>query len=110
MANRHVTEQQRVLADLARQDDHAQAETSLLVSPGSTAGPWTVKIESHVACNVYRVKAVVIGSAGLIPVEVGQEVEAVNMAESFTSDGVLAAGTYVVIFRVGDKNVFFAQP
>jgi len=110
MANRHVTEKQRVLADLAKQDDRTLAEISLLVSPGSTAGPWTVKIESHIAYNVYSVKAVVIGSTGLTPVEVGQEVEAVNMAEPFTSDGVLTAGTYVVMFHVGDKNVFFVQP
>ncbi len=51
---------------------------------------------------------VVIGEAGSLPVEIGQEVKAVNLAESFLQQGQLAVGTYVVMFRVADKNIFYA--
>lgn len=110
MADRHVTDQQHVLADLARQSGHVRKEASILVSPGSLAGAWAVKIKSHVTDNVYNVRAVTIGQAGCIPVEVGQEIESFNLAESFVDEGALASGTYAVMFRVGDKNVFYATP
>ncbi len=110
MTDRYVTEQQRVLADLARQGSQDKPESSLLVSPGSIPGAWIVKVKSHVTDNVYSVRAVIIGSPGTVPVEIGQEVQAVNLAESFVNDGTLEAGTYVVMFRVGDKHVFSAQP
>jgi hypothetical protein len=34
--------------------------------------------------------------------------QAVNLAEPFLDEGTLSAGTYAIMSRVGDKNVFYA--
>jgi len=83
-------------------------EISVVTSPGARAAGWAVKVKSNSSYNVYNVRAVVIGDAGSVPVEIGTQTQAVNLAESFTQQGQLAAGTFVAMFRVGDKNVFYA--
>ena len=83
-------------------------EVSVVTSPGARAAGWAVKIKSLSSYNVYNVRAVVIGDAGTLPVEIGAQMQAVNLAESFLQDGQLAAGTCVVMLRVGEKNVFYA--
>jgi hypothetical protein len=40
-------------------------------------------------------------------VEIGGQMQAVNLAESFLETGQLLAGTFVVMSRVGGKNVFY---
>ena len=47
-----------------------------------------------------------IGDAGSLPIEIGGEMEAVNLAESFMDEGQLAVGTYAIMFKAGEKNVF----
>ena len=110
MENRHTTDQQQVLADLARAGSEAKRETSTVVSPGARIPARVVVIKSHVAYNIYTVRAVVIGSPGELPLEIGEQMEAVNLAESFLSEGTLASGTYALTTRVGEKNVFYAAP
>ncbi|RKY24111.1 MAG: hypothetical protein DRP62_04490 [Planctomycetota bacterium] len=83
---------------------------STVASPGARAAAWTVKIKSHSSYNVYNVRTVEIGEPGSLPVEIGTQTKAVNLAESFLQQGQLAAGTYTVMFRVADKNVFYAEP
>ena len=83
-------------------------EVSVVTSPGARAAGWAVKVKSLFSYNVYNVRVVVIGDAGTLPVEIGAQTEAVNLAESFLQDGQLSAGTYAVMFRVGEKNVFYA--
>jgi hypothetical protein len=56
------------------------------------------------------VVTVVINDAGSEPTEIGQQTQAVNLAESFTQTGTLPAGTYAVMTRVGNKNVFCVKP
>ncbi len=85
-------------------------ETSVVTSPGARAAAWAVKVKSHVSYNFYNVCAVVICEPGSLPVEMGQQMQAVNLAESFLEQGTLPAGTYAVMSRVGDKNVFYAKP
>jgi hypothetical protein len=85
-------------------------EVSVVTSPGARAAAWAVKVKSNSSYNVYNVVAVVIGDAGTTPAEIGGQMRAVNLAESFTEQGTLPAGTYAVMFRVGDKNVFYAPP
>jgi hypothetical protein len=85
-------------------------EVSVVTSPGARAAAWAVKVKSNSSYNVYNVVAVVIGDAGTVPSEIGNQMQAVNLAESFLSQGTLPAGTYAVMFRVGDKNVFYASP
>jgi len=85
-------------------------EVSVVTSPGARAAAWAVKIKNLFAYNVYNVCAVEIGQPGSLPVEIGQQMQAVNLAESFLDQGTLSAGTYAVMSRVGDKNVFYAKP
>jgi len=85
-------------------------EVSVVTSPGARAAAWAVKVKSHSSYNVYNVIVVVIGSPGSLPVEIGKQTHAVNLAESFHNQGTLAEGTYAVMSRVGDKNVFYAKP
>ena len=99
---------QQVLQRLARQGSESARETSVVTSPGARAAVWAVKIKSHSSYNVYNVRAVEIGDPGSLPVEIGQEMQAVNLAESFLEQGTLPAGTYVVMSRVGQQNVFYA--
>jgi hypothetical protein len=99
---------QQVLQRLARQGSESARETSVVTSPGARAAAWAVKIKSHSSYNVYNVRAVEIGDPGSLPVEIGQEMQAVNLAESFLEQGTLPAGTYVVMSRVGQQNVFYA--
>jgi len=110
MNQRHVTDQGQLLADLARAGAENGQEASVVVSPGAGATAWAVKVKSHVAYNVYRVQGVTIGAAGSAPAEMGEEMEATNLAESFLSQGSLAPGTYALMCRVGEKNVFYAVP
>jgi hypothetical protein len=110
MTDTHVTDQQRLLADMAREGAANRQETSLLVSSGDRTTAWAVKIKSHVGYNVYKVGRVVLEDAGVSPTEFGEEVEATNLAESFLSQGMLSTGTYAVMCRVGEKNVFYAVP
>jgi len=85
-------------------------EISVVTSPGARADAWAIKVKSHSSYNVYNVIVVELGDAGSLPVEIGKQFQAVNLAESFHDPGTLAAGTYAVMARVGDKNVFYAKP
>jgi hypothetical protein len=106
----NITEGQQTLERLARQGSEQAQEVSVVTSPGARAAAWAVKVKSNSSYNVYNVVAVVIGAAGSIPVEIGGQMQAVNLAESFMQQGTLPAGTYTVMFRAGDKNVFYAKP
>ena len=91
-------------------DTGSLQEVSVVTSPGARAAAWAVKVKSLVSYNVYNVCAVQIGDAGSMPVEIGQQMQAVNLAESFSQQGTLPVDTYAVMARVGDKNVFYAKP
>jgi hypothetical protein len=105
-----MTDSQEVLQRLAREDLSARTETEVVTSPGARAAAWAIKVKSHVSYNVYKVRAVIIGDAGSYPVEIGQDCEAVNLAEPFLEQGTLPADTYAVMSRVGDKYVFYVKP
>jgi hypothetical protein len=106
----NITEGRQTLQRLARAGTEPAQEVSVVTSPGARAAAWSVKVKSLSSYNVYNVVAVVIGAAGSIPVEIGGQMQAVNLAESFIQQGTLAAGTYAVMCRAGDKNVFYARP
>ncbi len=108
MAN--STDGQQILGRLARAGSAGVREVSAVTSPGARAAAWAVKIKSHSSYNVYNVITVIIGAAGSVPAEIGQQTQAVNLGESFQAEGTLAAGTFAVMSRVGDKNVFYAVP
>lgn len=106
--DQNFTDSQQVLQRLARTGSEARQETSVVTSPGARAGAWAAKVKSNSSYNVYNVRAVEITEPGVPPDEMGQEVEAVNLAESFLQQGTLPAGTYVVMSRVGEKYIFYA--
>lgn len=101
---------QQVLERLSREGSPGIGEIAVVTSPGARTAAWAVKVKSNSSYNVYNVIAVIIKPPGLVPDEIGQQVQAVNLAESFTQQGTLSAGTYAVMSRVGDKNVFYAKP
>ena len=105
-----IGDSQQALERLAREGSQGMQEVSAVTSPGARAAAWAIKVKSHSSYNVYDVITVVIGDAGTTPLEIGQQTQAVNLAESFEAEGTLAAGTYAVMSRVGDKNVFYATP
>lgn len=100
----------QLLERLSRQDPQGTDEIAVVMSPGARTAAWAVKVKSNSSYNVYNVVAVVITDPGTDPSEMGQQFKAVNLVESFTQQGTLPAGTYAVMSRVGDKNVFYAEP
>ncbi len=106
----NILDGQQILDRLARKGSEQIQEVSVVTSPGARTAGWAVKVKSNSSYNFYNVIAVVIGDAGSIPVEIGQQTLAVNLAESFQQQGTLSAGTHAVMFRVGDKNVFYVKP
>ena len=97
----------QMLKRLSRQGSQRTQETSVVTSPGARTTAWAVKIKSLSSYNVYNVRAVEIGDPGSLPVEIGAQMQAVNLAESFTQTGTLSAGAYAVMSKVGEKNVFY---
>ena len=103
-------ESRQFLERLAREGSGGVGEVSAVTSPGARAAAWAIKVKSLSSYNVYNVIAVTIGAAGSVPLEIGQETEAVNLAEPFDASGTLSAGTFAVMSRVGEKYVFYAVP
>jgi hypothetical protein len=106
----NIVNRQQVLDRLCRTSSPGPGEIAVVTSPGARATVWAVKIKSNSSYNIYNVIAVVINDAGSVPTEIGQQTKAVNLAESFTQTGTLPAGTYAVMARVGNKNVFHVKP
>ena len=104
----NILESQQVLERLCRKGLEGTHEISVVTSPGARAAAWAVKVKSLSSYNVYNVRAVVISQAGSVPAEIGGQMQAVNLAESFVEEGQLAAGTYAIMFKVGEKYVFYA--
>jgi len=104
-----IMDGRQILDRLSREGPQGAGEITVVTSPGARAAAWAVKVKSLSSYNVYNVIAVVIHNVG-VPSEIGQQMQAVNLAESFTQQGTLPAGTYAVMTRVGDKNIFYAKP
>jgi hypothetical protein len=106
----NIIEGRQTLERLTRQGSEQAQEVSVVTSPGARVAAWAVKVKSNFSYNAYNVVTVVIGAAGSAPVEIGAQTQAVNLAESYLQQGTLTAGTLAVMFRVGDKNIFYAKP
>ena len=104
----NILDSQQVLKRLSRHGFERLHEVSVVASPGARAAAWAIKVESLSSYNVYNVSRIMIGDAGSLPVEIGVQTQAVNLAESFMQPGQLPAGTYAIMFRVGENNVFYA--
>jgi hypothetical protein len=106
----NIVDTQQLLERLARAGSQEIGEVSVVSSPGARVAAWAVKVKSLSSYNVYNVRAVEITDPGSLPVEIGGQMQAVNLAESFLGTGQLPAGTFAVMSRVGSKNVFYANP
>jgi len=94
-----------------RESNGIPDESALVTATGAAPAAWTVEVVGNVEKNLYTVRQVKILSVGVSPVTVsGSETQAFNLAESFLSAGQLAAGTYTVMWRVGDQNVICVEP
>jgi len=102
-----VTSLQEALERRSRKSPLDNQEKFLVASPGARTTAWAIKVVSNSSYNVYNVRTVVVGGPGTIPTEMGQQTQATNLAESFLGDGQLQSGTYALMCRVGDKNVFY---
>ena len=98
---------QEVLERLCREGSQETQEATVVTSPGARVSAWAVKVKSLSSYNVYNVRVVEIGEAGSVPIEVGGQMQAFNLAESFLQDGQLSSGTYAIMFKVGEKNAFY---
>ena len=105
----NVVDTQQLLEQLAKVGPQETSEVSVVTSPGARTAAWAVKVKSLLSYNVYNVRAVEIGDPGSLPVEIGGQMQAVNLAESFLETGQLPAGTYAVMSKVGGKNVFYVS-
>jgi len=104
----NILDSQQALERLARSDSQKASEISVVASPGEKTSAWAAKVKSLSSYNVYNVRVVAMGDPGSVPVEIGAQMKAVNLAESFLTSGILAADTYILMCKVGEKNVFYA--
>ncbi len=98
----------RELERLARKGSGQMQEVSVVSSPGTKSLAFAAKIKGLCSYNIYNISMVELNSPGSEPTEVGNQMQAVNLAELFTANGQLAAGTFVAVLRVGEKNIFYA--
>jgi len=108
MSDFDITDGRQEMERLIRQGTLQRGEVTVVTSPGARASAWAVRVKSLSSYNVYNVRAVVVCDTGTVPVEIGEQMQAVNLAESFLQDGQLSVGTYVPMFKVGEKYVFYA--
>ncbi len=99
---------QQVLQRLSQEIWQQNQEAYTVSSSSGENVIWVIKVISHYDYNVYNVIKVIVGVVGAGPTETGIQIKATNVAESFLQQGQLSSGTYAVMFRIGDKNIFYA--
>ena len=110
--NTNGIELQENLSRLSRADTRGLKDEGTLVTATGTQPPaWAIKIVSLDSYNLYNVRQVNIYLTGADPVEVtGSNTKAYNLSESFTETGTVPEGTFAVMWRVGNNNVFHITP
>ena len=102
---------QEELAKLKRRQKNSERpERAVVTATGTVPPAWAIKVLSLDGYNVYNIQLVEIVSPGVSPSPVTGSLKAYNLAESFTSNGSLSAGTYAVMWRVGKSYVFNVGP
>jgi hypothetical protein len=103
----YQSENQQLMERLLRRSDE-QTENAFVTSAGGKAVGFAAKVISRNSFNYYNVSSVELEGPGAIPMLMGEAVLAANLAESFTAQGNLPAGKYVIVFKIGDCNAFYA--
>lgn len=109
MIRDNMINKDQIIGRLLRNDAVAISEKTNVISPGGKANVRSVKIKSLVNNNVYNVIVVNMATTSSLPLEYGNEIEAVNLAEAFDQTGQLSAGTYAIMVQDGDTNVIYVQ-
>ena len=99
----------QVLQRFAREESAGQKEIYSVSSTGQNPEVWIGKIIGLDSYNLYNVERVVPIGVGIAPLGLVDNIQAINVAESFTQQGQLATGVYVLVFKISEKNVFYAQ-
>ncbi len=108
MADSLLQNEQQQLVERLLRSSEGLSESAFVTSAGGKTIGFVAKVISKYDYNHYNVKAVEVDIAGIDPMVVGNEVRAVNVAESFTSQGNLSAGSYIIMFKIGKWYVFYA--
>ena len=108
MADSFIQDQQQQFVQRLLRESPGLDESAFVSSAGGRTVGFVAKVISKYNYNHYNVMAVEVGMAGSMPMVVGNEVRAVNVAESFISQGNLPAGNYVIMFIIGDYYCFYA--
>lgn len=88
-------------------DQEQLQQSQIVVSPGATTQVFACKVKSLASHNVYNVKMVEIGDPGSMPVEIGSQMQAVDLSDHFLNPaGDVPIGSIVAVSRVGSKYVF----
>ena len=87
-----------------------KVEKAMVAATGAMPPAWTVKVVSLESYNLYNVQLVNISEPGMTPTPVTGGIMAYNIGESFTQAGTVPAGTYAVMWRAGNCNVFYIKP
>jgi hypothetical protein len=101
-------EQQQLINRLMRNSEGLN-ENAFVTTAGGKIGGFVAKVMSKHDYNHYIVRAVEINPCGFEPTVIGNEVIAVNVAEDFLEQGVIPAGTFVIMFKIGEYYCFYAK-
>jgi len=108
MADSFIQDEQQQFVQRLLRESGGLDESAFVSSAGGRATGFVAKVISKYNYNHYNVMAVQVGMAGSMPMVVSSQVRAVNVAESFISQGNLPAGKYVIMFKIGEYYVFYA--
>lgn len=106
MTDNFTQNQQQLIEQLSRSSGGVN-ESSFVTLTGGKATGFVARVISKYDRNHYYVRIVEVGILGSVPIAMGDEFIAVNVAESFTAQGNLPAGTYVIIFKIGNYYCFY---
>ena len=103
---------QEQLSRLGRLDGRAMKdELDLVTATGTMPPAWVIRVVSLDSYNYYNVQLVEITAPGNPPSSITDNIKAYNVAESFdTGSGSVSVGTYAVMWRAGNCNVFHVVP
>jgi hypothetical protein len=108
MTDNFAQNQQQQFVERLLRESPGLNESAFVSSTGGKTIGFVAKVISKYDYNYYNVKAVEVDIVGTLPTIVGNQVIAVNVAESFTAQGMLPAGSFVIIFKIADLYVFHA--
>jgi hypothetical protein len=107
MTDNFTQNQQQFIEQLSRSSEGLN-ESSFVTSTGGKAAGFVARVISKYDHNHYYVRVVEVGDAGSVPIAMGNQFIAVNVAESFTAQGILPTGKYVIVFKIGQYYSFYA--